>query len=71
MAQEDHTGPYQPFYGTAAANKARRPIGGGRVMPFVAPVPTAAALPMEVSALHGDQPFTSFECSGRTAPPAR
>ena len=30
MAQEDHTGPYQPFYGTAAANEARRPIGGGK-----------------------------------------
>ena len=59
----DTTGPHQPFYGNSdpSVDKPRKPIGGGAAAPFVAPVPTDSALPLSVSALHSDHPFTSFE----------
>lgn len=57
----DTTGPDQPFYGNPATDKPRRPVGGGNVAPFVAPVPVGAALPLKVSALHSDSPFTAFD----------
>lgn len=59
----DTTGPHQIFYGNSnpKIDKPRKPVGGGKVTPFVSPVPAGAALPLEISALHSDHPFTSFE----------